>query len=55
MTTEEDTKELALNKYRKIEVTPCILSGHNGIHLAIKSLETIEIYKRLNNTLLRDN
>jgi hypothetical protein len=36
----------SLNKYKKTEITPCILPDHNGIKLEISS----KIYKKYTNT-----
>jgi exonuclease III len=46
-----------LNKYKRIEIIPCILLNHNGITLEINSKENHKRHSnswRLNNTLLND-
>jgi hypothetical protein len=44
-----------LNKYKKIEITPCILSGHNAIKLEINKGNSRKYSNtwRQNNTLLQ--
>jgi CRISPR/Cas system-associated exonuclease Cas4 (RecB family) len=46
----------SLNKYRKLELIPCILSDHNAIKLELnkKKHQVNAIKWRLNNTLLND-
>jgi hypothetical protein len=47
----------SLNKYKKIDITPCILSGHNGMKLELNNKRNCRKYSnpwRLNNTLLSD-
>jgi hypothetical protein len=47
----------SLNKYKKIEVIPCILSDHNALKLELKSKNNSKKYAKswkLNNTLLND-
>jgi hypothetical protein len=47
----------SLNKYKKIEITPCILSDHNVIKLELDNKRSSKKYTnnwRLNNTLLND-
>jgi hypothetical protein len=47
--------KVSLNKYKKIEITPCILSDHNAIKLEVnkKSISRIHANNwRLNNPLL---
>jgi hypothetical protein len=47
----------SLNKYKKIEVTSCILSDHNAIKLELNNKSNSRKYAnnwRLNNTLLKD-
>jgi hypothetical protein len=46
----------SFNKYKKTEITPCILSGHNAIKLELNSKNSSRKYTnnwRLNNTLLK--
>jgi endonuclease/exonuclease/phosphatase family metal-dependent hydrolase len=46
-----------LNKFKKIEITPCIISDHNGIKLELNNKRSYRKYsdtQRLNNTLLND-
>jgi exonuclease III len=48
----------SLNKYKKIEVTPCILSDHSTIKLELDNKSSSRKYAnkwRLNNTLLNDH
>jgi hypothetical protein len=45
------------SKYKKIEITPCILSDHNAIKLELNNKNNSRRYAnnwRLNNTLLND-
>jgi hypothetical protein len=47
----------SLSKYKKIEITLCILSDHNALNLQLKNENNSRKYannRRLNNTLLRD-
>jgi hypothetical protein len=47
----------SLNKYKKIEMTPCILSDHNARKLELNNKRSRRIYTniwRLNNTLLNN-
>jgi hypothetical protein len=47
----------SLNKYKKSEVTPCIISQHNAIKLELSSKSSSRKYVnnwKLNNTLLKD-
>jgi hypothetical protein len=47
----------SLNKYEKIEISPCILSDHNALKLKLKNKSSSRKYAnnwRLNNTLLND-
>jgi hypothetical protein len=47
----------SLNKYKKIEINPCILSDHNAIKLELNNKTNNRKYTnnwRLNNTLLND-
>jgi len=47
-----------LNRYRKIEIIPCILSDHHGLRLVFNNInkERIPTYTwKLNNALLNDN
>jgi hypothetical protein len=47
----------SLSKYKKIEITPCILSIHNAIKLELNDNSNSRKYAnnlRLNNTLLKD-
>jgi hypothetical protein len=46
----------SLNKYKKIERTPCILSDHDAIKLEFTNKSNSRKYAnwRLNNTLLND-
>jgi exonuclease III len=46
----------SLNKYKKIEITSCILSDHNGIKLELNNKRNSRKYYtgRLNNMLLYD-
>jgi hypothetical protein len=47
----------SLSKYKKIEVTPCILSDHNAIKLELNNKNSSRKYAniwRLNNTLLNN-
>jgi hypothetical protein len=48
---------LGHNKYKKIELTPCILSDHNAIKLELNNKSSSKSYAnnwRLNNTLFND-
>jgi hypothetical protein len=43
------------NKYKKVEIIPCVLTGHNGIKLKINSQENYKNHSHswtLNNTML---
>jgi hypothetical protein len=47
----------SLNKYKKIEITPCILSDHSTIKLALNNKRSNRNYSnnwRLNNTVLNN-
>jgi hypothetical protein len=47
----------SLNKYKKIEITPCILSDHNALQLELNNKNNSRKYANnwwLNNTLLND-
>jgi hypothetical protein len=44
----------SLNKYKKIEITPCILSDHNAIKLKKSCSRKYSNNWRLNNTLLNN-
>jgi hypothetical protein len=47
----------SLSKYRKIEITPCILFDHNAIKLELNNKSNNRKYTnnwRLNNTLFND-
>jgi hypothetical protein len=47
----------SLNRYKKIEIIPCILSHHNALKLELKNKINSRQYAnhwRLNNTLLKD-
>jgi hypothetical protein len=47
----------SLKKYKKTEITPCILSDHNAIKLELNNKSSSRKYAnswRLNNTLLSD-
>jgi hypothetical protein len=47
----------SLNKFKKIEITPCIISDHNGTKLDLNNTREYRKYSntwRLNNTLLKD-
>ena len=47
-----------LNRYKKIEIIPCILSDHQGLRLSLnnnKSNRKHTYTRKLNNTLLNDN
>jgi hypothetical protein len=47
----------SLNKFKKIEITPCIISNHNEIKLDTHNKRNHRKYSntwRLNNTLLKD-
>jgi hypothetical protein len=50
--------ETGLNRFKKIEIIPCILSGHHRLRLVINNninnRKTTYMWK-LNNTLLNDN
>jgi hypothetical protein len=46
----------SLNKFKKIEITPCIISDHNGIKLDLNNKVNHRKYShtwKLNNTLLK--
>jgi exonuclease III len=48
----------SLSKYKKIEITPCILSDHNTIKLELNNKRSSRKYSnnwRLNPTLLNDH
>jgi hypothetical protein len=47
----------SLNKYKKIEITPCMLSDHKAIKLNLNNESNSRKYAnnwRLSNTLLKD-
>jgi hypothetical protein len=47
----------SLNKYKKIEIIPCILSDYNALKLEINNKNNSKTHEnswRLNNTLLND-
>jgi hypothetical protein len=47
----------SLSKYKKIEITPCILSDHNALKLELNNKNNSKKYAnnwRLNNTFLND-
>jgi hypothetical protein len=46
----------SLNKFKKIEITPCIISDHNEIKLQVKNKRSYRKYSnmRLNSTMLSD-
>jgi hypothetical protein len=47
----------SLNKYKKVEITPCMLSDHNAIKLELNNKRSSRKYAnnwKLNNTLLND-
>jgi hypothetical protein len=47
----------SLKKYKKIELTPCVLSNHNAIKLELNNKRSRRKYSnnwRMNNTLLKD-
>jgi hypothetical protein len=47
----------SLNKFKKIEITPCIISGHNGIKLDLNKKRNPRKYSntwRLNNAWLEN-
>jgi hypothetical protein len=47
-----------LNRYQKIEITPCTLSDHHGLRLVLNANENNGKHKytwKLNNALLNDN
>jgi exonuclease III len=47
----------SLNKFKKIKITPCIISDHNGIKLDLSNKRNPRKYLniwRLNNTLLKN-
>jgi hypothetical protein len=47
----------SLSKYKKIEMTPCILSNHNALKLELNNKNNSRKHFnnwRLNNTLLND-
>jgi exonuclease III len=47
-----------LNRYKKTEIIPCILSDHHGLRLVFNSNENNRkptYTRKLNNTLLNDN
>jgi hypothetical protein len=47
----------SLSKYKKIEITPCILSDHNALKLELNNKNNSRKYTNnwtLNNTLLKD-
>jgi hypothetical protein len=47
-----------LNRYKKIEIIPCILSGHHGLRLVLNTNKNNGNHTytwKLNNTLLNDN
>jgi hypothetical protein len=48
----------SLSKYKKIEITPCILSDHNALKLELNNKNKSRKYAnnwKLNNTLLNDH
>jgi hypothetical protein len=47
----------SLNKFKKIEITPGIISNHNGIKLELNKKRILRKYSntwKMNNTLLRN-
>jgi hypothetical protein len=47
-----------LNRYKNIEIIPCILSGHHGLRLVFKNRKNYRkptYMWKLNNSLLNDN
>jgi hypothetical protein len=45
----------SVNKFKKTEITPCILSDHNATKVELNNKRTTKKYSwRLNNTLLND-
>jgi hypothetical protein len=47
----------SLSKYKKIEIIPCILSGHNALKLELNNKNNSRKYAhnwKVNNTLLND-
>jgi len=44
-----------LNRYRKIEIIPCVLSDHHGLKLALITIRMPIFTWKLNNALLSDN
>jgi hypothetical protein len=49
--------KVSLNKFKKIEITPCIISDHSGIKLNLNNKRNHKKYSntcRLNSTLLKD-
>jgi hypothetical protein len=47
----------SLNKFKKLKITPCIISDNSGIKLDINNKRNLRKYSntwRLNNTLLKD-
>ena len=50
--------ETDLNRYKKIEITPCLLSDHHGLRLVFNSIKNNRkptYTRKLNNALLNDN
>jgi hypothetical protein len=48
----------SLNKFKKTEISLCVISGHNGIKLELNDKENYRKYSNtwsLNNTLLNDH
>jgi hypothetical protein len=44
--------KVSLNKYKKTEIIPCILSDHNALKLELNNSKTQANSGKLNNTLL---
>jgi exonuclease III len=47
----------SLNKFKNIEITPCIISDQNGIKLDVNNIRNYRKHSstwRLNNTLLKE-
>ena len=45
----------SFNRYKKIEILPCILSDHHGLRLVFNNNKKPTCTRNLNNVLLNDN
>lgn len=56
LTIYSDTRQVSTEKYKKIEITPCILLDHHGLELYISNRNNrmLANSRKLNNSLLTD-